>query len=242
MKQLKRRLTTEAFLPPPSKVKNVAEASAISKRPDKCTKKRCNGVNHNPEQCFKKPGNEHLQREWIAERVRLGQWKGKTPRDLPKASASAAVRIDEPSIEDLEASFNRINTSACHASAVRISSTKVNLPDHKGSFQALINTAASRHIFTTYTNVTHLNEQLDMAGGSTTLQIHGRGSVSIIGPDGDVFVFSNCLCPISALLTLPSPRKPPALRPGLLALFLPGPVTLPVGLLGLRLVPAAFSS
>lgn len=67
VKQLKRRLTTEAFLSPPTKVKNTAEASATSKRSEKCTKKRCNGVNHSPEQCFKKPGNKHLQQEWIAE-------------------------------------------------------------------------------------------------------------------------------------------------------------------------------
>lgn len=129
----------------------------------------------------------------------MGQWKGETPRDLPEASASAAIKHEDRSIEDLEASFNRINASACHVSAIRVSPTKVNLIDHKGSFQALIDTASSHHmlkerqVFTTYTDVTHLNEQLDMAGGSATLLIHGRGSISIIGPDRNVFIFNNCL-------------------------------------------------
>lgn len=67
------------------------------------------------------------------------------------------------------------------------------------SFPALIGTAASHHmfkergVFIDYTNVSHRGGKLDLAGGNETLPILGYGLVYILGPDGHIFKFTNCL-------------------------------------------------
>lgn len=183
-------------------VQHSAEASAVNnsfsrnKFSNKCTKKRCTGINHSPDQCFKKPGNKHLQREWIEQRVKLGQWNGEPPKNLSSSSASA-MTLQEPTIEELEQAFNAINPSASHVSLKSLSSKN---STHKSTnTEVLIVTAASHHmfkdknIFSSYINTLDKEDYLDMAGGNATLKIHGRGEVKFIGPDGHIFELKNCL-------------------------------------------------
>ncbi|KAG0151772.1 hypothetical protein CROQUDRAFT_129878 [Cronartium quercuum f. sp. fusiforme G11] len=209
--ELRKRLQVDSMLrekyPNHTTVKITTEASAISRNKNrKCMRLRCLGTNHSPDQCFKKPGNEHLQQEWITERIKLGHWKGEVPKFSAEASALAANhqssdtnQLDEPTIEELEVSFNQMYASASHISAIRLSTSKVAFCNQDGVIVALLDTAAShhmfkeQHVFDTYENISDASETLEMAGREATLPILGQGTVCFKGPEGHCFILENCL-------------------------------------------------
>ncbi|KAG0140570.1 hypothetical protein CROQUDRAFT_136624 [Cronartium quercuum f. sp. fusiforme G11] len=95
----------------------------------KCTRMKCIGTNHTPDDCFRKPGNEHLQKAWIIDQIKMGQWRGDMPKDLDTPSASAALKQSKPTIQKLEESFNCMMPSASYIYASCISSSKITLKD-----------------------------------------------------------------------------------------------------------------
>lgn len=74
LSELRRRVMTDEMLGIKAKKSTVVEANAVSRKKAKCTAKRCVGVKHSASECFRKPGNEHLMQEWVAERQKLGLW------------------------------------------------------------------------------------------------------------------------------------------------------------------------
>jgi hypothetical protein len=164
---------------------------------NKCTRTKCTGINHEPDKCFKKAGNEHLQREWIEQRVRLGQWDGKPLMHFGNDSSSATGSQGEPLIEQAENAFDSLNASASNISCQSLS--KLPFGDKLDGTEVLIDTAAShhmfkeRHVFINYVDLMHRNDYLDIGGCGVALKIHGRGNVQFVGRDGYVFELNDCL-------------------------------------------------
>lgn len=91
---LRKRMNTAKMLKGP--LTTVVEANTVSRRKAKCTQKKCVGTKHSPAECFKKPGNEHLMQEWVAERQRMGLW-----HDQPTSSSSAEIPLTtQPSLSN----------------------------------------------------------------------------------------------------------------------------------------------
>ncbi|KAG0140585.1 hypothetical protein CROQUDRAFT_136598 [Cronartium quercuum f. sp. fusiforme G11] len=62
----------------PPCVTQATEASATSwnnwfnhNNKNRCMQTRCVGLNHSPEEFFQRPGNEHLQKAWISNHVKM---------------------------------------------------------------------------------------------------------------------------------------------------------------------------
>lgn len=202
---------------------NISMSAASSSVPSgsrtsrvKCSKEKCVGVHHSPEQCFSKPSNFKLRDEWLArkEAERSSTFKPKQQsqiagmKEITAPSASLAMG-SEPFIS-FNCEFEEISNSEelCKMDQIEaspamfddeVSALVSKLPNIK--MWGLLDTGATHHMFKTVDlfekeslkSLPESNQKLTLAGGSSSLEVKSKGDLRLKAGDGSVFQLKDCL-------------------------------------------------
>lgn len=181
----------------------------------RCSKEKCVGVHHTPDQCFSKPSNFKQRDEWIArkEAERNGGQKTKPSqvvgiKEITAPSASLAIG-NKPFISfnceysDMVESDDWDESTTIEASPSiyddDVSALVSKLPEIK--IWGLLDTGATHHMFktqdmfdvATIKPLPESNRQLTLAGGKSSLEVKTRGTTQLKAGDGSIFELKDCL-------------------------------------------------
>lgn len=206
---LKVQITNRALLHPTTKVLPIIESSAASPMrrrqgfvQTRCSPKKCVSLTHTEAECIRNPKNIDKYNAWVESKKAKGQWVDRNPTSTSSvtsapSSSSVVPTSSFPSLSSLQDALDRSEFSVS-ASAVYIVDSASNVEsEHFG----IVDSGTTHHMFKLekFFDQDHFvmnssdNQRVGLAGGASTLQIKGKGNVTLIGPTGDVTTLTDCL-------------------------------------------------